>query len=110
MTGRVLTDITTVLPPSAGIDPAEVTPEKSFAGDLDVDSMTMLEVVVALEDRFGLLIPDDEWPQFSPSATSSRTLSGPESSPPERPLPIGGQRTSAMHLTHPPKGRRHDLP
>ena len=33
--------------------------------DLDIDSMTMLEVVVALEDRFGLLIPDDEWSRFS---------------------------------------------
>ena len=28
--------------------------------DLGVDSMTMLEVVVALEDRFGVLIPDDD--------------------------------------------------
>ena len=42
-----------------------MTPEKSFAGDLGIDSMTMLEVIVALEDRFGLLIPDDEWSQFS---------------------------------------------
>jgi len=26
--------------------------------------MTMLEVIVALEDQFGLLIPDDEWSRF----------------------------------------------
>ena len=42
-----------------------MTPETSFADDLDIDSMTMLEVIVALEDRFGLLIPDDEWSRFS---------------------------------------------
>ena len=42
-----------------------MTPEKSFTGDLDIDSMTMLEAVVALEDRFGVLIADDAWPQFS---------------------------------------------
>jgi acyl carrier protein len=42
-----------------------VTPEKSFTGDLGVDSMTMLEAVVALEDRFGLLIADDDWAQLS---------------------------------------------
>jgi acyl carrier protein len=61
---RSLTDITTTLAAAAGINPAEVTPEMSIAGDLDLDSMTMLEVIVALEDQFGLLIPDDEWSRF----------------------------------------------
>ena len=61
---RSLTDITTTLASAAGINPAEVTPEMSIAGDLDLDSMTMLEVIVALEDQFGLLIPDDEWSRF----------------------------------------------
>ena len=42
-----------------------MTPEKSFTDDLGIDSMTMLEAVVALEDRFGVLIPDDDWAQFS---------------------------------------------
>ena len=27
--------------------------------------MTMVDVVVAAEDRFGLVIPDDAWPRFS---------------------------------------------
>ena len=62
---RSLTDITTTLAAAAGINPAEVTPEMSIAGDLDLDSMTMLEVIVALEDQFGLLIPDDEWSRFA---------------------------------------------
>jgi acyl carrier protein len=61
----VLGDIATVLSSVSGVDPADVTPEKSFTGDLGVDSMTMLEAVVALEDRFGLLIADDDWPQLS---------------------------------------------
>ena len=61
----VLGDIATVLSSVSGVDPADVTPEKSFTGDLGVDSMTMLEAVVALEDRLGLLIADDDWPQLS---------------------------------------------
>ncbi len=61
----ILGDIATVLSSVSGVDPTEVTPEKSFTGDLGVDSMTMLEAVVALEDRFGLLIADDDWPQFA---------------------------------------------
>jgi acyl carrier protein len=62
---QVLTDIATTLGSIAGIDPAEVAPETSITGDLDVDSMTMVEVIVALEDKFGLLIPDDEWSRFA---------------------------------------------
>jgi acyl carrier protein len=62
---RSLTDITTTLAAAAGIDPADVTPDMSIAGDLGIDSLTMLEVIVALEDQFGLLIPDDEWSRFT---------------------------------------------
>ena len=62
---RTLTDITTTLAAAAGINPADVTPDMSIAGDLDIDSLTMLEVIVALEDQFGLLIPDDEWSRFA---------------------------------------------
>ena len=65
MQDEMLGDIATVLSSVSGVDPAEVTPEKSFTGDLGVDSMTMVEAVVALEDRFGLLIADDDGPQFS---------------------------------------------
>ena len=61
----VLGEISTILSTVAGVDPGEVTPQTSFTDDLNIDSMTMVEVVVAVEDRFGVLIPDDEWPQFS---------------------------------------------
>jgi acyl carrier protein len=61
---RSLADITTTLAAVAGINPAEVTPDMSIASDLGIDSMTMLEVIVALEDQVGLLIPDDEWSRF----------------------------------------------
>ena len=47
----------------AKIDPSQATPETSF-DELGIDSLTMLDVVVALEDRFGFLIPDDEWPRL----------------------------------------------
>jgi acyl carrier protein len=61
---EVLGDVATTLASIAGVNASQVTPDKSLA-DLDIDSMTMLEVIVALEDRFGLLIPDDEWPRYS---------------------------------------------
>ena len=43
-----------------GIGPSEVTPEKSFVDDLDIDSLSMVEIAVAAQDKFGVEIPDDE--------------------------------------------------
>ena len=43
----------------AGVPRDEVLAEQSFADDLDVDSLSMVEVVVAAEERFGLAIPDE---------------------------------------------------
>ena len=34
--------------------------DKNFTDDLDVDSLSMVEVVVAAEERFGVKIPDDQ--------------------------------------------------
>ncbi|MBB5118955.1 acyl carrier protein [Streptomyces eurocidicus] len=42
-----------------GVGSAEVTAEKSFTDDLDIDSLLMVEITVAVEDRFEVRIPDD---------------------------------------------------
>ncbi|ACU35277.1 MULTISPECIES: acyl carrier protein [Actinosynnema] len=44
----------------AGVTAAEVTPDKSFVDDLDIDSLSMVEIAVQAEDRFGVKIPDDQ--------------------------------------------------
>jgi acyl carrier protein len=44
----------------AGIPADDVQLDKSFTDDLDVDSLSMVEVVVAAEENFGVKIPDDE--------------------------------------------------
>jgi acyl carrier protein len=49
-----------ILEEVAGVNPDDVADEKSFTDDLDVDSLSMVEVVVAAEERFGVKIPDDE--------------------------------------------------
>ena len=38
----------------------EVTPGKSFIDDLDIDSLSMVEIAVAAQDKFGVEIPDDQ--------------------------------------------------
>lgn len=42
-----------------GIEPDEITMETSFADDLEADSITLFELVMALEDEFDLEIDDE---------------------------------------------------
>jgi acyl carrier protein len=51
--GEIVEDI-------AGVPAAEVTPDKSFVDDLDIDSLAMVEIAVAAQDKFGVEIPDDQ--------------------------------------------------
>jgi acyl carrier protein len=44
----------------AGVPADDVQMDKSFTDDLDIDSLSMVEVVVAAEEKFGVKIPDDE--------------------------------------------------
>jgi acyl carrier protein len=60
----LLAGLTQVLGDVVGVDPADVTPEARFGNDLGIDSLTLAEVVVAVEDRFGLVINDDDWSRF----------------------------------------------
>ena len=57
---QILADMADIVNDITGVDQSEVTLEKSFVDDLDVDSLSMVEVVVAAEEKFGVSIPDDE--------------------------------------------------
>ncbi len=43
-----------------GVNREEITPEASFIDDLGADSLDTVELVMALEEEFGLEIPDEE--------------------------------------------------
>ena len=58
-TAEIQTGLSEIVEEVAGIDAAEVTPEKSFVDDLDIDSLSMVEIAVQAEDKFGVKIPDD---------------------------------------------------
>ncbi|MCL6562709.1 MAG: acyl carrier protein [Firmicutes bacterium] len=48
-----------------GVDEDEVTMESSFIDDLGADSLDIVELIMALEEEFGLEIPDDEAEKIS---------------------------------------------
>jgi acyl carrier protein len=57
---EILPDLASIVEEVAGVDAAEVTSEKSFVDDLDIDSLSMVEIAVQAEDKFGVKIPDDQ--------------------------------------------------
>jgi acyl carrier protein len=56
----VLAGIKEIVEEVAGIPAASIEMGKNFTDDLDVDSLSMVEVVVAAEERFGVKIPDEQ--------------------------------------------------
>ncbi|MEI6251017.1 MAG: acyl carrier protein [Actinomycetes bacterium] len=57
---EVLAGLAEIVEEVAGIPASSVLMDKSFTDDLDVDSLSMVEVVVAAEEKFGCKIPDDD--------------------------------------------------
>jgi acyl carrier protein len=43
-----------------GVEESQVTSEKAFVADLGADSLDTVELVMALEDEFGIEIPDED--------------------------------------------------
>jgi acyl carrier protein len=52
--------MTDLLVDELGIDRDKVKPEARFEEDLEVDSLGVVELLMALEDNFGVKIPDEE--------------------------------------------------
>ena len=57
---EILAGLAEIVNEVAGVPAADVQLEKSFVDDLDIDSLSMVEVVVAAEEKFDVKIPDDD--------------------------------------------------
>ncbi len=53
-------DIQTVIAEQLNVDVAQVTPEAEFVKDLGADSLDVVELIMALEEKFGIEIPDEQ--------------------------------------------------
>lgn len=55
-----LDDIKEVVVEQLSVNPDEVKPDAKFVEDLGADSLDVVELIMALEEKFGVDIPDDE--------------------------------------------------
>jgi len=61
----VFEDIQAIIVDVLGVDPDEVTLEANFREDLEADSLDLVELIMAFEDKFGGEISDDEAQQIT---------------------------------------------
>ncbi len=57
---EILAKVTEVIVEQLNADEADVNMEASFIDDLGADSLDIVELVMALEESFGISIPDEE--------------------------------------------------
>ncbi len=57
---EILAGLAEIVNEETGIATEDVQPEKSFTDDLDIDSLSMMTIVVNAEEKFGVRIPDDD--------------------------------------------------
>jgi acyl carrier protein len=59
MNQAIFEKVKTIVVDQLEVDADKVTPEASFANDLGADSLDTVELVMALEEEFGVEIPDE---------------------------------------------------
>ncbi len=57
---KAVAEIRAILVEQLGVDPSEVSESSSFQEDLNADSLDLVELIMEMEDRFKLKIPDEE--------------------------------------------------
>ncbi|MCL6424466.1 acyl carrier protein [Brachybacterium sp. JHP9] len=57
---EILAGLAEIVNEETGVEVADVQADKSFTDDLDIDSISMMTIVVNAEEKFEVRIPDEE--------------------------------------------------
>ena len=60
MSDTIFEDIKTIIVELLGVEAAKVTPEARFREELEADSLDLVELIMAFEDKFGAEISDED--------------------------------------------------
>ncbi len=57
---QIFADVKAIIVDSLGVAPEKVTMDARFREDLEADSLDLVELIMALEDKFGAEISDED--------------------------------------------------
>ena len=63
--GNVEEEIVSIISDVSGLNAEDITPEKNFFKDLEVDSIKAIEITVAIEKKFKVSIRDEDVPKIT---------------------------------------------
>jgi acyl carrier protein len=55
----IFSDLKDIIVEQLAVDPEEVTLEASFVEDLNADSLDLVELIMEIEEKFGIQVPDE---------------------------------------------------
>ena len=56
---QLVEEISTIIEERLGVSAADITPEKSLINDLGTDSLDSVELIMSIEQKFGISIPEE---------------------------------------------------
>jgi acyl carrier protein len=65
MPDNVEQEVIAIISDISGYDPEEITPDKNFYNDLEVDSIKAIEITVAIEKKFKISVRDEDVPNIT---------------------------------------------
>ena len=65
MTHDVEQEIIAIISEISGYDPEEITLDKNFYDDLEIDSIKAIEITVAIEKKFKISVRDEDVPNIT---------------------------------------------
>ncbi len=65
MSNDIEKEIKAILSDVSGYDVEEITPEKNFFTDLEIDSIKAIEITVAIEKKFKISVRDEDVPNIT---------------------------------------------
>ncbi|MBS1234507.1 MAG: acyl carrier protein [Nitrospirae bacterium] len=65
MTSTVEKEIISIIADVSGFDEEEITPDKNFYKDLEIDSIKAIEITVAIEKQFKISVRDEDVPNIT---------------------------------------------